>query len=308
MDATSFNRLRRLNNITDLQETIDRISIPRVVGSDGHQTVREFIINYLRRLKWDVEVHSFHDKVPLFEELEFHNIIARLNPNAERYLILSCHYDSKHFPDIEFIGATDAAVSCAIILNLARVLNEELEKFRHTDVSLMFVFFDGEEAFKEWSSIDSIYGSRRLAQKWKQENFLDGIDILVLLDLIGAPDPQFYSYFPNTQNWYTRFIILEERLSEAGQIRYGESSVFTDLHMNRYFQPNALRSNLIEDDHTPFLKLGVPILHIIPSPFPEVWHTADDNLDVIDYNATENIAYIIRLFTMEYLLGGQNHV
>ena len=32
-----------------------------------------------------------------------------------------------------------------------------------TDYSLQLIFFDGEEAFKTWSSEDSIYGSRQLA-------------------------------------------------------------------------------------------------------------------------------------------------
>ncbi len=31
------------------------------------------------------------------------------------------------------------------------------------------VFFDGEEAFVDWSDTDSLYGSRHLAAKWEQE-------------------------------------------------------------------------------------------------------------------------------------------
>lgn len=38
--------------------------------------------------------------------------------------------------------------------------------YLQTDVSLMFIFFDGEEAFREWNSQDSIYGARNLAKKW----------------------------------------------------------------------------------------------------------------------------------------------
>jgi glutaminyl-peptide cyclotransferase len=30
------------------------------------------------------------------------------------------------------------------------------------------VFFDGEEAFENWTRTDSLYGSRHLAQKWSQ--------------------------------------------------------------------------------------------------------------------------------------------
>ena len=35
----------------------------------------------------------------------------------------------------------------------------------------------------------------------------------------------------------------------------------------------------IEDDHIPFLKKDVPILHLIPVPFPQEWHTLADNGD-----------------------------
>ena len=38
------------------------------------------------------------------------------------------------------------------------------------DISLQLVFFDGEEAFKDWTETDSIYGARHLAAKWAQES------------------------------------------------------------------------------------------------------------------------------------------
>jgi len=36
---------------------------------------------------------------------------------------------------------------------------------------LKFIFFDGEEAFKEWGPADSIYGARHLAAKWAQSAY-----------------------------------------------------------------------------------------------------------------------------------------
>lgn len=35
------------------------------------------------------------------------------------------------------------------------------------NIGLMLVFFDGEEAFLNWSDDDSLYGSRHLARKWE---------------------------------------------------------------------------------------------------------------------------------------------
>ena len=34
---------------------------------------------------------------------------------------------------------------------------------QNNDISLQFIFFDGEEAFKKWTDTDSIYGARHLA-------------------------------------------------------------------------------------------------------------------------------------------------
>lgn len=37
---------------------------------------------------------------------------------------------------------------------------------QNNEITLQFIFFDGEEAFKKWSRTDSLYGSRHLAAKW----------------------------------------------------------------------------------------------------------------------------------------------
>lgn len=39
---------------------------------------------------------------------------------------------------------------------------------QNNEITLQFIFFDGEEAFKKWSRTDSLYGSRHLAAKWNR--------------------------------------------------------------------------------------------------------------------------------------------
>lgn len=46
---------------------------------------------------------------------------------------------------------------------------------------------------------------------------------------------------------------------------------------------------------------GVPILHLISTPFPKVWHKASDNARAIDYARTENVSKVLRAFVAEYL-------
>lgn len=97
----------KLSELTDLDyfnEVLDNILIPRVVGTANHKKVREYIVKELEDLNWTVELDEFDEATPNMGTLTFTNVIAKLNPNAARYLVLSCHYDSKYFPDIEFLG------------------------------------------------------------------------------------------------------------------------------------------------------------------------------------------------------------
>lgn len=215
--------------------------------------------------------------------------------------MLACHYDSKYFEDEEFLGATDSAVPCAMLINIAHVMAEHFKPLKsRNDISIKLIFFDGEEAFKTWTATDSIYGARHLAEKWENENFLHRIDMMMLLDLLGSPDPTFYSFFKETENWYARLVQTEEKLDNLSLLERYQSSGTITRNPTRYFQANSLNA-AIEDDHIPFLRRGVPILHMIPVPFPEVWHKMNDNLDAIDVTTVENISKMLRIFIAEYM-------
>lgn len=73
---------------------------------------------------------KFASETP-YGTLPFTNLVATLNSSANRRLVLACHYDSKYYPPQwhgrEFQGATDSAVPCAMMLELARALDEELK-------------------------------------------------------------------------------------------------------------------------------------------------------------------------------------
>ena len=56
----------------------------------------------------------------------------------------------------------------------------------------------------------------------------------------------------------------------------------------------------IEDDHLPFMQRGVKILHLIPYPFPSVWHTQNDNLAAIDLEVIDNFSKIMNVFVADY--------
>lgn len=163
-----------MNDIEDIHITLPHILVERVSGTPKHAIVKEFIVDRMRNLGWNVEENVFFERTPIDTvDRKFTNIIARLNPKAKRYLVLACHYDSKYMKG--FVGATDSAVPCAIMMNLAHTLKQYFETIKDTDLSLMFIFFDGEEAFKHWDAHDSIYGARHLAKQWHENDKLKHI-------------------------------------------------------------------------------------------------------------------------------------
>ncbi|XP_043853748.1 glutaminyl-peptide cyclotransferase-like protein isoform X1 [Dromiciops gliroides] len=278
--------------------------VERTPGSPGNLKVRQFLEDELRALGagWQVDVDAFSAPTPV-GPVAFANVVATLSPEAPRRLTLACHLDSKLFPPgaPPFLGATDSAVPCALLLELARALDPQLvrSKDQGAPVTLQLLFLDGEEALKEWGPEDSLYGARHLAQRMEQTphgigfSEIQAIEMFVLLDLLGAPDPVIKSHFPRTAPWFQRLSSIEKRLHQLGLLASHPQEVM-------YFQQGP-PYGAVDDDHVPFLRRGVPILHLIPTPFPAVWHTPADTEANLHPPTVHNLSRILATFLAEYL-------
>ncbi|XP_069313104.1 glutaminyl-peptide cyclotransferase-like protein isoform X4 [Eulemur rufifrons] len=166
-------------------------------------------------------------------------------------------------------------------------------------VTLQLLFLDGEEALKEWGPKDSLYGSRHLAQLMESMPHSPGptriqaIELFMLLDLLGAANPTFYSHFPRTLRWFHRLRSIERRLHRLNLLQSHPQEVM-------YFQPGEPPGS-VEDDHIPFLRRGVPVLHLISTPFPSVWHTPADTEANLHPPTVHNLSRILAVFLAEYL-------
>uniref|UniRef100_A0ABI8AKA3 glutaminyl-peptide cyclotransferase n=1 Tax=Felis catus TaxID=9685 RepID=A0ABI8AKA3_FELCA len=174
-----------------------------------------------------------------------------------------------------------------------------LQVRKEAPVTLQLLFLDGEEALKEWGPKDSLYGSRHLAQLMESAPHSPGptriqaIELFVLLDLLGAPNPNFYSHFPHTARWFHRLRSIEKRLHRLNLLQSHPQEVM-------YFQPGEPPGS-VEDDHIPFLRRGVPVLHLISMPFPSVWHTPGDSEANLHPPTVHNLSRILAVFLAEYL-------
>ncbi|XP_067643165.1 glutaminyl-peptide cyclotransferase-like [Eurosta solidaginis] len=281
----------QLKDEAHLRNAVENILIPRAVGTVGNKRVRDYISDSLRKLHWSVEYYEGQEEVRNLGILHFHNIIAKLNPKADRFLVLTCHYDSKNKED--YVGAIEG-VPCAMLLNMAHVLRKALNPFRkEKKLSLMFIFFDGSEYIQNRYGPEDAFGSRHLATALIGDGTLNAWDILVILDLIGSAGTRFSSFFGNTQAWFSRFMALETRLRNAMK--------FGCKNPRPYFQPYGIGTHYLLRDSKEFLDWHVPVLHLTPQLSPRVWQTEADVKSNIDFDTTEDISRIIRLFIMEYL-------
>ncbi|CAG8579469.1 4005_t:CDS:2 [Paraglomus brasilianum] len=266
-----------------LEEFVKPFLVPRVVDTDSHREVEKFIVSTFTNLGWDVEEDKFTDSTPLGNKA-FNNIIVTKDITARSRLVLAAHYDSKYFPPPNdgFIGATDSAVPCGMLVDLAHTLDPLLNNHNGSETTLQLIFFDGEEAFIEWSETDSLYGSRHLAAKWEYTylsridvphntamSLLSGIEVMVLLDLIGAKGPVLRNFYATTSWLFGELVELEKRLWTKSFLKDDDESLDSDMYFDSYMPG----SSFIEDDHVPFLQRGVPVIHLISWPFPHVWHT-----------------------------------
>lgn len=64
---------------------------------------------------------------------------------------------------------------------------------------------------------------------------------------------------------------------------------------------NAFLGGFVQDDHVPFMARGVDILHIIPTPFPDVWHYITDDGEHLDMATVEDWTLLITAFVAEWM-------
>lgn len=238
---------------------------PRPPASPQLEKARAYIVNKLKSYGLQVSLDEFTVATPQGEK-KMVNIVADVPGESKNAILITSHYDTKHYKDMEFVGANDPAASVGTLLEIGRVLGSATDKPKLT---YRLVFFDGEEAFCEgWDDCskqgqpDNTYGSRHYVAQLQEKNELESTQAMILLDMIGYKNLEL-GRDPMSTRW------LQDIIWQTGR-ELGHDEIF----VNR-------EEGVGGDDHEPFIKAGIPSVDLIQLNSYPYWHKADDTIDKI---------------------------
>ncbi len=250
---------------------------PRLPGSDAHTQVVSWMEAQLIENDWEVEIQE-----TTFQNHPIRNVIGRRSRPGKPWVILGAHYDSRIWADKDpdparindpVMGANDGASGVAVLTELARILPEDL------GVDLWLVFFDAEDngGIDDW---DWILGSQAFV-----ETLVGKPDAVVILDMIGDADLNIHlernsDLVLSAQIWRT-----------AAELGYGEIFIPTPKYA-------------ILDDHTPFLRAGIPAVDVIDFDFP-YHHTTADTLDKVSAESLKVVGDTMAAWLEVYSSGNE---
>ncbi len=301
--AAEFEQDAHNFSVEKVEQAMKRfVKAPHPMASSEQKKYTQELKSSLSKDAWDVQIQKFKTKIPNIaserlggkdkkanpvKEVEGENVIA-LSKGSERCLVMiGGHYDTKPYANMKFVGANDGGSSTATMLELARVVTSirkgeatnrsaAAEGGRFLDCTVGLAFFDGEEAtLADWNDgerllgvQDNIHGSRAFAASLEKQ--FDGIAYkglpikgFLIIDMIGHKEQNlFITRGSNPQ-------LAQKLLAQKGPTKIAPVNL------------------MIEDDHLPFVQLGIPLVHIIDWTNLAEWHTANDTLDIV---SNKNIA------------------
>lgn len=254
----------------------------RVPGSDGSQMTKNWLkqkmTSYGARVTEQPFMADFLDK----KDVQCHNIIAQINPDSKKRIILFAHFDSRLIaekdPDNNRLkdpipGAIDGATGTAGLVEIARLLHEN-----PINLGVDFVFFDAEDQGQ--GNDNWCIGSKYWASN--QKNLSHKPEFGILLDLIGGKGSTYG--FEAYSMQYARDILIKV-WSLASLM--GKKDIF-----------QVYDGGPIMDDHYYVNTIAnIPTIDIIHTTqnggFGSYHHTHSDNMEAIDPSIFNGVIQVV---------------
>jgi Peptidase family M28 len=198
-------------------------------------------------------------------EPRLRNIVGTL-PGTKPGIVVGAHYDTLASPR-GFVGANNGAAGSAIVIEAARALRRMHAGPRAREVR--FVLFDGEEPARVLpeETADFYHEGLRGSRAYVADN-PGRTGEMVLLDYVGNRGLLLPREGTSTEALWKRLVVAAR---EVGDERFFSDETGTALY----------------DDHTPFLRAGVPAVDLIDWRYPG--HTLADGLDKLSRQSLDAV-------------------
>jgi glutaminyl-peptide cyclotransferase len=252
---------------------------PRPAPSAALDKARAYIRQNLRGTGWSVQDQPFTGQTPR-GAVSFVNLIAtwpdRHSSDGPRFLVCS-HYDTKSFDDFRFVGANDGGSSTGALLELARVLSLHPQ----LAAKIELIFFDGEEAYDQFTDTDGLYGSRYFAGQLQASHSQAGYRGGILWDMMGDRD-----------------LTITLPLDSPAELARGIFAAADALKLRNHF---TYYSSDVLDDHSPLNGIGIPTIDLIDFEYPP-WHTAGDTIDKLSAQSLQTVGAVTLFYLSDIAL------
>lgn len=276
--------LKYLRQLTDIG--------PRISGSDAMKKQQEIIEKHFKELGATVTRQEFKAKQrSRKEETPMTNLIIAWNPEKERRVLISSHYDTRPIADQEpnrnnwnkpFVSANDGTSGVAFMMELGHHMKD-----LKSDFGIDFVLFDGEEYVFETSPMGGgdryFFGSEHFADEYlkAKEKRKHRYEAGLLLDLFAGHDAklkvELYSYDAAPK-------LVEQVWGVAKNL--GAKS----FRFERGYE--------VQDDHLALNRVGIPTVDIIDFDYPH-WHKLTDTFDKISGDQMIEVSNVITVWVQK---------
>ena len=202
---------------------------------------------------------------PIPGEPRLRNVVGVL-PGRRPAIVLGAHYDTLARPP-GFVGANNGAAGTAVVVEAARALR--LMRAGPHAREVRFVLFDGEEPAKDLPEEsgdfyhEGLRGSRAYVAAHQGET-----SAMILLDYVGGRGVHLPRELTSTEALWGRLMTAAREV--------GAEHVFS-----------AEAGPGINDDHSPFLRSGVPAVDLIDWRYPG--HSLADGLDKLSAQSLDEV-------------------
>lgn len=271
---------------------------PRTMNSKAHDDCAEWIIKKFKEFGCEVQTQKADVKGWDGTMLRSTNIIASIDvpasasdtvPDnadaAKPHIVICAHWDSRPWADNDpdttnwkkpVMAANDGASGVGVMLEMARIINENDEK-----VKVSFVCFDAEDyGAPDWSGLTDTEDTWALGAQHYAKNlntlYKEGEQPVaaILLDMVGGQGARFYH---EGLSMYYAESLVRDVWAAAAEAGFGS-----------YFI-NRQGFSGVTDDHKPLNEAGLPAIDIISyypdceqSSFGPTWHTVNDDMNHLD--------------------------